>query len=147
VAVADGGAGASGGTVGNGGDGGFDVGAGDAGDTAAFNAVQVILAANCTRCHDPAHPFVPETQTFVALPLTPGGAYAALVSKTAHETCGGVLVVPGDPAKSYLYHKVADDKPCDGERMPHSGMLGGTKPLSPADIETIATWIRGGAKN
>ncbi|HXI55395.1 MAG TPA: hypothetical protein VNO55_05020 [Polyangia bacterium] len=125
---------------GQGNDGGGDDGAG------AFTPVQAIFVAHCIRCHDPAHPVVPETPTFVDTPLTPAAAYDALVGKPAHETCGGTLVTPGDPAKSYLFHKVSDEAPCDGKRMPHPGMLARTTPLSPSELEMIASWILGGAR-
>jgi hypothetical protein len=112
----------------------------------AFAAVQAIfIAANCARCHDPAHPVVLEAPTFVALPLTADAAYGALVGQPAHETCGGTLVTPGNPAASYLYHKLTDDPPCEGKRMPHPGALASRPPLADADLATIAAWIRGGA--
>jgi hypothetical protein len=107
--------------------------------------VQPILAASCVRCHDPAHPFVPETQTYVAMNLTAAGAYAALVGKNATEVCGGKLVTPGDPTKSYLYAKITEDTPCNGTRMPHQGMIL-TPPLPADQIATIESWIRDGAR-
>jgi hypothetical protein len=118
--------------------------AADAPPAVPFAAVQAIFAERCVRCHDPAHPFVPESPTFVALPLTPASARGALVNQPAHETCGGVLVTPGSPDKSYLFHKITDEMPCDGVRMPHGGMLR-PQPLPPADVATIVAWIRGGA--
>jgi hypothetical protein len=143
--------GATGGSGGaTGGSGGATGGSGGAtggsGGASSFAAVQLILATSCVRCHDPAHPFVPETTTYVAMNLTAAGAYAALVNKPATETCGGVLVTPGDPSKSYLYAKITQDKPCDGERMPHQGMVLGTPPLPADQIAVFETWIRGGAK-
>jgi hypothetical protein len=117
---------------------------GDAAPAIPFAAVQAILQARCVRCHDPAHPFVLESPTFVALDLTTGAAYGSLVGKPAHEPCGGVLVTPGDPTRSYLFHKVNDEMPCDGVRMPHGGMLR-PQPLPAESVATIAAWIRGGA--
>lgn len=121
-----------------------DAGLDDAGQP--FAAVQAIFAAaNCPLCHDPAHPVVPEAPTFVALALTPD-PYGALVGRPAHEACGGTLVVPGDPGASYLYHKLTDNPPCEGARMPHPGMLATRPPLADADIATVAAWILGGAR-
>jgi hypothetical protein len=141
---ATGGAGGSGGTTGGtGGSGGATGGSG--GGLSSFAAVQQILAASCVRCHDPAHPVVPESQTYVAMDLTAAHARAALVNKNATETCGGVLVTPGDPSKSYLYAKLTQDTPCNGERMPHQGMLR-TPPLPADQIAVFETWIRDGAK-
>ena len=51
---------------------------------------------------------------------------------------------PGDTTRSYLFHKVNDEAPCDGVRMPHGGMLR-PQPLPDQDIATLAAWIRGGA--
>jgi len=158
--TASGGATGSGGSSGSGGatgSGGHDAGSDattsdtaadighDAEGSASFTAVLAIFAERCVRCHDPAHPFVLEAPTFVDTPLTPALAYDALVGKPAHETCGGTLVKPGDPAQSYLFHKVNDPTPCDGKRMPHPGMLAVTNPLPAAQLDTIAAWIRGGA--
>jgi hypothetical protein len=123
---------------------GADRSVADAGTSAAFAAVQAIFALRCVRCHDPAHPFVPESPTFVQLPLTPDAAYEALVGRPAHEACGGVLVTPTDPGRSYLFHKVNDQVPCEGLRMPHGGMLR-PQPLPAAEIAAINTWIHGGA--
>ena len=130
----------------DGGNGTTDGASVDGPASGAFAAVKAILASRCVNCHDPAHPVVPETTTFVAMDLTAAGAYAALVNRAAAETCGGVRVVPGNPTTSYLYHKVADATPCDGGRMPARGMLAIQPQLSSTDIETIRAWIADGAK-
>ena len=146
-AAGNGGSGGSGGHAGAaGGPGaGGHVGAGGTAGAMAFAPVQAILDQYCVRCHDPAHPNVPETQTYVEMPLVASESYTALVGVAAHETCGGTRVVAGDPEHSYLYRKVVDAQPCDGERMPHQGMIANTPPLSAADIATIRAWIAGGA--
>ena len=144
--AAGGGSGGQAGTpVGNDGLGGHAGGAGGTGGAVPFAPVQAILDQYCVRCHDPAHPNVPETQTYVEMPLVASASYAALVGVAAHETCGGTRVVAGDPEHSYLYRKVVDAQPCDGERMPHQGMIANTPPLPAADIATIRAWIAGGA--
>jgi hypothetical protein len=117
----------------------------DGSASASFAAVQSIFATTCVRCHDPAHPVVPETQTYVALSLTMKDAYASLANKPATEPCGGTLVKPGDPSRSYLYAKVTQDAPCSGERMPHQAMIR-TPPLPADQIAVIESWILGGAK-
>src|SRR5215831_12749607 len=60
-----------------------------------FADVQLIFDQNCAACH----------YTGADLDLTEGHAYADLVGHAAPtaESCGGTLVVPGDPASSYLY--------------------------------------------
>jgi len=137
----------TGGAVGPGGTpggGGMSVDAGGGGGASAFAPVQAILDQYCVRCHDPAHPVLLETPTYVVMPLVATQAYAALVGVAASETCGGTRVVPGDPEHSYLYRKVADATPCDGVRMPHGGMLL-AQPLSDPQIATIHDWIANGA--
>ncbi|HVR63902.1 MAG TPA: hypothetical protein VMU50_18500 [Polyangia bacterium] len=140
-----GGAGTGGAGSGGSKDGGGDaVGASDAGGP-SFAGVQAILQTTCVGCHDPAHPVVPETQTFVAMDLTASHAYANLVNKRATQVCGGLLVAPSNPGGSYLYAKVTQDMPCEGERMPHQAMI--RRPPLPADqIATFESWIRGGAR-
>ena len=63
----------------------------------------------------------------------------------AHETCGGTRVIPNDPEHSYLYRKVVDSTPCEGARMPHSGMIAIPQPLPDAQIAVIHDWIANGA--
>ena len=107
--------------------------------------MQAVFDQYCVRCHDPAHPFVPETPTYVEMPLVASQSYAALVGVAAHETCGGTRVIPNDPEHSYLYRKVVDATPCEGARMPHSGMIAIPQPLPDAQIAVIHDWIANGA--
>jgi hypothetical protein len=95
------------------------------------------------RCHDATNTHPPG---YAELPLTADAAYASLVSKPAHETCGGTLVIPNDAAHSYLLHKVSDATPCDGVRMPRAFEVGPAVSLSADEIATIQNWIAGGAK-
>ncbi|HYC53480.1 MAG TPA: hypothetical protein VEL28_00875 [Candidatus Binatia bacterium] len=56
------------------------------------------------------------------------------------ECAGKIRVVAGDPDASYLLHKVGDGpEPC-GTLMPQL-----LPPLTPAQIELLRSWIRGGA--
>jgi hypothetical protein len=144
-----GGAGGGAGAADGGGTGGGQKGGGGAsggGSGVAFAAVQVIFANHCVACHDPDHPVVPETTTFVALNLTAAGAYAALVNRAAVETCGGERVTPGDPQRSYLYQKITEAAPCDGGEMPARGMLAIQPTLTAGEIATVVAWISSGAK-
>ena len=70
-----------------------------------------------------------------------GSTYAQLVNKESAVVPGKILVVPGDPAASYLYEKLIQAKPAMGTQMPP------TAPLSAARLETIEAWITAGAKN
>jgi len=141
----------TGGSAGHGGGGGAGgkgtggaAGGGGAGGSGAvpYSAVQAIFDAHCTNCHDATKSGLP---TNPEVPLTSDVSYATLVGVPAMETCGGVRVVAGSAASSYLYHKVADTTPCDGMRMPRPFEVGLLVPLSAADIATIQNWINEGA--
>ena len=107
----------------------------------AFAAVLAVFKARCVSCH--------AAGAIVAglprLHLTADVAYGSLVSVAAEQTCGGILVVPSDAARSYLVHKLVDAPPCQGARMPMAAELGTFMPLSDADVATIRKWIDQGA--
>jgi ubiquinol-cytochrome c reductase cytochrome b subunit len=88
-----------------------------------------LFNTECTPCHTNA-PYVANFQI---------NSYSGIMK-------GGILgpaVIPGDPAKSHIILLLEGKDPAaPGVQMP----LGG-KPLSKAEIETIANWIREGAKN
>jgi hypothetical protein len=107
-----------------------------------FTNVQRLFTRSCTRCHD----------TLVPLDLLPGAAYADLVGvvppnysdPVTDESCGGVLVKPGDPAASYIFQKISTT-PCAGSQMPASDV--GPAPLEPCAQALIHDWIAAGAHN
>ena len=110
----------------------------------AFANVQRLFTMTCTTCHT----------TGVELALLPGSSYANLVGRPApsytdpatDESCGGLLVTPGDPGASYLYQKVSNDTPCAGARMPRTDI--GTAIALPACQQAlIHDWIAAGALN
>jgi len=109
-----------------------------------FANMQRLFTMTCTTCHT----------TGVELILTPGVSYGNIVGVTApnyadpvtDESCGGVLVVPGDPATSYLYQKISTDMPCAGVRMPRTDI--GTSLVLPACEQLLVhDWIAAGAPN
>jgi hypothetical protein len=65
-------------------------------------------------------------------------AFAELVGVPSTQV-DDLLVVPGDPARSYLFEKVDADQPRVGDRMPIGNAL------DALDIEAIRQWIVGGA--
>lgn len=66
---------------------------------------------------------------------------ASLVGQPALGCCGeGRLVVPGDPAGSYLVRKLRGVDLCSGGRMPE-----GKPPLDDEATDSIAGWICAGA--
>jgi hypothetical protein len=72
------------------------------------------------------------------LNLEAGRAFAELVGVPSTEV-DQLLVVPGDPDASYLYAKIADEVPAQGDRMPIGN------PLDPLDVQAVLQWIEGGA--
>ena len=125
-----------------GGHGGGSGGTGAGGSAASFSDVLAIFEARCVNCHDATKQGLP---AYPALSLTSGDAYSSLVGHPADETCGGVRVVAGDPASSYLIHKVSDATPCDGARMPAKYEALPAPPLTSDEIATLTSWIAAGA--
>lgn len=105
-----------------------------------FANVQQILTAECITCHSAS-----------LAPDLSAPAYANLVGKSAADdppfldSCGGTLVVSGDPARSYLYVKVSSDVPCAGSRMPRGEFVAGR--LADCQVDLIQRWILAGAPN
>ncbi|HET6572259.1 MAG TPA: c-type cytochrome domain-containing protein [Fimbriiglobus sp.] len=96
-----------------------------AGKVSYFRDVRPIFQQHCQGCHQPAKP---------------GGGYVmtAFAGLTKPGESGLPGVVPGNPADSHLLAQVT---PKDGKaEMPRD-----REPLKPAQVETIARWIREGA--
>src|SRR6185436_20242184 len=93
-----------------------DTGAGDGPPGALFATVQAIFDRSCARCHTTNAPPRPDAWIFAQLPLTRGDSYRALVGRPATQACGGMLVTPGHPDRSYIVHKLTEDTPCFGKR-------------------------------
>ena len=104
--------------------------------------MQRLFSSVCTTCHARG----------VTLDLTADVSYADLVNRPppsytdppVDESCGKVLVKPGDPTGSYLYQKVTLDPPCAGVQMPRTD-IGTSAPLEPCIIALIRDWIAAGA--
>lgn len=67
------------------------------------------------------------------------GDHARLVGAAATGAAGQTLVVPGDPAASYLLQKMRGSSGISGEVMPPGGALEADK------VAIIEAWIRAGA--
>ncbi|MES1164958.1 MAG: hypothetical protein ABUR63_04320, partial [Verrucomicrobiota bacterium] len=139
-----GGGGGHGGGAGRGGSGGAGAGgaSGGQGGGGDFSAVLAIFADHCVTCHDATKVGLP---TYPQLSLTAADAHDALVGHPADETCGGIRVVAGDPASSYLIKKLTEATPCSGVRMPRPFEILPVAPLSADQIATISRWISAGA--
>jgi hypothetical protein len=109
---------------------------------ATWTSVFAILGeeSRCERCH-----YSTEPSGSIGFNIK-DISYANLVGKKARlQPCdkkGQVLVVPGDPNASLLYRKLANTQNCGGE-MP----LSSSGQLTAAELEIVASWIAGGAKN
>src|SRR3954454_14096979 len=79
--------------------------------------VSPILAAHCTKCHNPAK--APVGLDLSALPGVVKGSK------------NGPVVVPGSPDSSILYQRISK----------HSMPPKGQRPLEESDIELIKKWI------
>lgn len=79
------------------------------------------------------------------LDLRSQNAWANLVNRPAlpQESCGGTLVVPGDPGASYLWQKLSTPTPCYGLQMPRSDI--GVTPLAGCALDMVRRWIAAGA--
>jgi hypothetical protein len=117
-------------------------GGGLAGGGTRLGDVQPIFDAHCVNCHDKAKTGLP---TFGKLSLLAGDARGALVGEPASEVCGGTLVAPGEPDRSYLWHKLTDTKPCEGQPMPRPFEIVRPAPLSADELATLRAWIAAGA--
>ena len=102
-----------------------------------FEVIQQIFEDNCTACHSPG----------AALDLSRGASFAHIVNHAvpAVESCGGVLVAPGDPASSYLYQKLTVSHPCAGAQMPLDEFFT-SQPLPDCMTTIVRAWIQAGAQ-
>jgi len=105
----------------------------EAGTNVAYDAIQSIFDKNCVTCHGGAGDLV----------LQDGVSWGDIVNRTAMETCGGTLVVPGNPGESYLYQKLTNASPCSGSQMPRGEFF--VNPLPACVIDIIEAWISDGA--
>jgi hypothetical protein len=108
---------------------------------ATWSSAFALLSARCVQCHDSTDP---------ANEMGFGdkdAAYATLVGREAQlSACSGLgqtIVVPGDPTASLLYRKLARTQEC-GSAMPRGRSA---VPFTATELEIIASWIAGGAKN
>jgi hypothetical protein len=118
-------------------------------DTVTFTMVYTdVLSTSCTPCHAPGGG---TGDTLGGLDLsTQALAYTNLQKSPAGAGCKGMgftLVVPGDAATSLLVEKVQSAAPPCGSQMPFGCGAGAVACLSAAQVQEIADWINGGAKN
>lgn len=98
--------------------------------------VEPIFLAECNDCHGAKRPKK-------GLDLSAGVGYEALVGKPANEVPDLLLVKPGDPDGSYLWHKM-EHTAAEGKGMPRT--LFSSKKLPAEQLDLIKRWIADGAK-
>jgi mono/diheme cytochrome c family protein len=92
---------------------------------------------SCASCHNPNG----GAFRAVALDLSTSATYDSLVGVASRQKAGAVRVVPGDPANSYLIHKLEGRSDIAGVRMPIRGPY-----LTDGQIAIIKRWIELGAR-
>jgi hypothetical protein len=90
----------------------------------------------CTQCHNVVG------GRFNGLDLSHAVAYGNLVGVSSRGNPGAVRVIAGDPANSYLIHKLEGRSGIVGARMPLLGPY-----LTDGQIVVIRRWIETGARN
>ncbi len=107
----------------------------DASGEVSYSVVQQIFDRQCVTCHSPGADLI----------LQDNVSWGNLVNHPAPpaESCGGTLVVPGNPAASYLFQKLSSSSPCSGLQMPRGEL--GSEPLPACVVNLISTWILDGA--
>ncbi|HAV22493.1 MAG: hypothetical protein A2X67_02790 [Ignavibacteria bacterium GWA2_55_11] len=107
----------------------------------SFASIQrVVFNASCsaTSCHG--------STAKAGLTLTPGSSYANLVNVTSQNDNAHSpqfkRVLPGSPDSSFLWIKLTNPGPQQGDRMPQVG-----NSLPDEYLQAIRTWIVQGAQN
>jgi hypothetical protein len=103
-----------------------------------FDNIARLFQLRCTSCHDSTD-----------VDLTRDHLLATLVRRAVpsyeqvDESCGGLLVVPGDAGVSYLHQKVTSAQPCAGVQMPRTEF--GNVALVQCEQQLVTDWINAGA--
>jgi hypothetical protein len=113
--------------------------------TPSFSSIQrdIFEAADssgrpaCSACHNPNGGAFRQ----VGLDLSTSGSFDSLVGVPSREKPGLLRVAPGDPANSYLLHKLEGRTDIIGNRMPTRGPY-----LSEGQLAIIRRWIELGAR-
>jgi hypothetical protein len=91
------------------------------------NGIGAFATQHCTPCH------ISQSQNGLNL-----SSYAGAIQGGAT----GNTIVPGNPDNSYIIWKLSGDARISGVRMPQGGPY-----LTPAQMDTIKSWIQAGALN
>jgi uncharacterized protein (TIGR03118 family) len=99
-----------------------------------------VFTPKCSGCHNGSNP--PNGALPGSMNLTAGNSFAALVNVASQQQAALMRVKPGDPANSYIIHKLEGAAGITGSRMPFGGPF-----LDQATIDQIKSWITSGAPN
>jgi hypothetical protein len=102
-----------------------------------FDAPDASGRAACTSCHNRVL-----ARFNGGLDLSSAVSYNNMVNAPSTDKRGAIRVIPGDPANSYLIHKLEGRGDIVGVRMPVSGPY-----LTQGQIAIIRRWIELGARN
>jgi uncharacterized protein (TIGR03118 family) len=97
-----------------------------------------IFTPRCAPCHNGATTSLPGSMNLTSTAAT----FAALVNVASEENGALKRVLPGDPANSYVIHKLEGVDIGSTARMPFGGPF-----LDQATIDMVRTWITEGAQN
>jgi hypothetical protein len=98
--------------------------------------VEELVLLRCLSCHT-------TEEAKGELILERGVGYGQLVDRRSVQTPDHLLVAPGDPDASYLWHKL-NHTASDGKGMPRT--LFGAKRLPSWELEVFRRWIETGAR-
>jgi hypothetical protein len=99
-----------------------------------------VFTPRCATCHDGSQPASGALPG--AMDLRSGHSFASLVSVASREQPTLMRVRPGEPANSYLIHKLEGSAGIAGARMPLGGPF-----LDQATTDEVESWIASGARN
>ena len=108
-----------------------------------FANVQRLFSTICVTCHTAGVPLDLEAPAYNRIVNMPAVDYT---DPAVMDSCGGTLVVPGNPATSYLFVKISSESPCAGVQMPRTD-IGTSAALPMCAQNLIHDWIAAGAPN
>lgn len=106
-----------------------------------FANVQTLFSTICVTCHTAGVPLDLDAPAYDRIVNMPAVDYT---NPVVMDSCGGVLVTPGNAAASYLFIKISSDTPCAGVQMPRTD-IGTSAPLPMCAQNMVHDWIEAGA--
>jgi hypothetical protein len=98
--------------------------------------VEPLVLERCLACHEVEEPKA-------RLVLEAGVGYHQMVGRASTQVEDLLIVAPGDPEASYLWHKL-DFTAAEGQGMPRTAF--GARRLPPDELALFRRWIEAGAQ-